>query len=101
MSREDVGTAINAMSDEAVRAQFEAGDLSALGDVSLDEKERQVIIDAARDFPEVEAFAMRVGKINFAAPPANVNFAANGRFGEALHYSFGNLAGPNIAGHMM
>lgn len=101
MSREDVGNAINAMADESVRAQIEAGDLSALGDTSLTDDERAVVIDAARDFPEVSGFAMPIGQINFAAAPGAFNFAANGRFGEASHYAFGKLAGPNIAGHTM
>ena len=102
MSRENVGTAIKAMDDEDVREKLAAGDLSVLGDLEFDEKEAAVVVDAARDFPDVSGFGFNMGSLNFAAaPPNQFNFARNGRFGEAAHYAFGKNAGPNIAGHMM
>jgi hypothetical protein len=102
MTRENVGIALNAMSDADVCEKVAAGDLSVLGDLEFDEKERDVLIDAARDYPEVSGYAFNLGSFNFAAaPPNGLNFAANGRFGEAAHYAFGVNAGPNIAGHVM
>ena len=105
MSRESVGAALNLMADDAVCTAVAAGDLSPLGDLDLNDDERSVVIDAARDYPDVEGFgagAFNYGALNFAAtPPAGLNFAANGRFGEASHYAFGTNAGPNIAGHSM
>jgi len=105
MSREDVGTALNLMADDAICSSVAAGDLSVLGDLDFNDDERAVVIDAAKDYPDVEGFGaskFSYGALNFAtAPPAGLNFAANGRFGEASHYAFGQFAGPNLAGHAM
>lgn len=102
MSRENVGTALNAMDDDAVRSAVAEGDLTVLGDLEFNDAERAVLIDAARDYPDTTGFSMNFGALNFSkAPPAQLNFAQNGRFGEAAHYAFGKFAGPNIAGHDM
>ena len=102
MARENVGIALNAMADPAICEQVAAGDLSGLGDLELNEKERDVLIGAANDYPDVSGFSFNFATLNFAAaPPAQLNFAQNGRFGEAAHYAFGKNAGPNIAGHDM
>jgi hypothetical protein len=100
MTRENVGIALNAMADPDVCEKVAAGDLSALGDLDFDDKERSVLVDAARDYPEVSGYAFNLGTLNFsAAPPTALNFADNGRFGQAAHYAFGRNAGPNLAIH--
>ena len=94
MSRENVGIALNAMSDGEICEQVAAGDLSGLGDLEFTDLEREALIGAAEDYPEVSGFSFNFS-FNFAAPPPpQTNFQENGRFGEALHYSFGKNAGP-------
>jgi hypothetical protein len=100
MTRENVGIALNAMADPDVCDQVAAGDLSVLGDLEFDEKERSVLVDAARDYPEVTGYSFSFATLNFSAPPpAMLSFADNGRFGQAAHYAFGVNAGPNLPGH--
>lgn len=102
MTRENVGIALNAMDDAEICEKVAAGDLSVLGDLEFDDKERSVVIDAARDYPEVSGFSFSFATLNFSKPPPPMmNFAANGRFGEAAHYAFGRNAGPNLPAHEM
>ena len=92
MSRENVGIALNAMEDGEVCEQIASGDLSALGDLEFDDKERGAVIAAAEDYPEVSGF--RSFSFNFSvAPPKGTNFVSSGRFGEVAHYAYGDLAG--------
>jgi hypothetical protein len=102
MSRENVGIALKAMEDDAVRSQVAAGDLSVLGDLEFNDAERAVVVDAADDFPDTTGFSFSFGALDFqSAPPKQLDFARNGRFGEAAHYAYGRFAGPNVAGHVM
>ena len=102
MTRENVGIALNAMADADICEKVAAGNLAVLGDLEFDEKERDVLIDAARDYPDVSGFSFSFATLNFSvAPPSTLNFAANGRFGEAAHYAFGRFAGPNLPAHEM
>ena len=58
MGREDVGAALQAMSDnEEVRDRVAAGDFTDLPDTGLTEAERAMVTAAAEDFPDVEGFA--------------------------------------------
>lgn len=93
MTRENVGIALNAMTDSDVCEQIASGDLSALGDLELDDKERNAVIGAAEDYPEVSAYSYSFS-FNFSkAPPSAMNFTSTGRFGEVAHYAYGDLAG--------
>lgn len=57
MSKEDVKRALEAFGDPEVRAQFEDGDFSALGEHELTDEEQTLVSDAAADLPEVAGFA--------------------------------------------
>lgn len=57
MGRADVGAALARMDDDEVRERIEAGDLSDLDDLSLDDAERTMVQDAAAAYPEVVGFA--------------------------------------------
>jgi hypothetical protein len=100
MTRENVGIALNAMADSGICEQVAAGDLSGLGDLEFDEVEREAVIGAAEDYPEVTAFSLSFGSFNFAVAPAQtISYADLGRFGQALHYSYGDIAGPVLSAH--
>jgi len=45
------------MDDDDVRRRIESGDLTDLGDLDLDESEREMVNGAALDYPEVVGFA--------------------------------------------
>lgn len=93
MTRENVGIALNAMADADVCEQIAKGDLSALGDIELDDKERTAVIAAAEDYPEVAGFSESFSFNFSASPPKTTDFAAMGRFGEVAHYAYGKQAG--------
>lgn len=99
MSRETVGKALNAMAEADVCEKVAAGDLSVLGDLEFDDRERKAVVAAAKDYPEVSGYAF--GRLNFSSnPPQGFNFEANGSFGEAAHYAFGKNAGPLATIHV-
>ena len=52
MAVDDVAQALIALNDESVRQRARDGDLSALGDLTLTDEERQLITDALAE-PEV------------------------------------------------
>jgi hypothetical protein len=57
MGRQDVGKALEALQDDAIRAQVTAGDLSSLESrTRLTEDERKLVKAAAEDYPEVQPF---------------------------------------------
>jgi hypothetical protein len=56
MSTEDVRRALEAIDDAEVRGRVAGGDLSDLGDLSLDEAETALVRGAAGDYPEVAGF---------------------------------------------
>ena len=101
MARENVGNALGQMADPELREKVAAGDVAALGYLEFNEAERDVVIAAARDYPEVSGFNM--GALNFGAPPpTGFDFTENGQFGVASHYAFGAHASPVIiGGHAM
>lgn len=57
MGREEVRKALEAMDDEAVRAQMAGGDLSAIEPAEITDEERAMIVAAADDYPEVAGFS--------------------------------------------
>ncbi len=86
------------MSDGEICDQVAAGDLSGLGDLEFSEIEREALVGAAEDYPEVSGFSFDFSFNFSAAPPTQLKFEDNGRFGEALHYSYGKNAGPALSG---
>jgi hypothetical protein len=101
MARENVGKALTLMSDPEIRDKVAEGDVAALGYLEFNEAERDVVIGAAKDYPEVSGFAL--GSLNFgSAPPQGFDFTENGQFGVASHYAFGANASPvTVGGHAM
>jgi len=101
MARENVGNALSQMADPEIRDRVAAGDVAALGYLEFNEAERDVVIGAAKDYPEVSGFAL--GALDFSsAPPNGFDFTENGQFGVASHYAFGANAAPVvIGGHAM
>lgn len=97
MSREDVGRALEAMSDEAVLQQVGAGDFSGLDGFELNDEERAILTDAASDYPETTGFALNA----YMGNPEGVS--ASSKFGIALNYAMHKpfLGGADIAGHDM
>jgi hypothetical protein len=89
------------MADPEIREKVAAGDVAALGYLEFNEAERDVVIAAAKDYPDVSGFD--IGSLNFGStPPSGFDFTENGQFGVAAHYSFGANAAPVIiAGHAM
>jgi hypothetical protein len=101
MARENVGKALTQLADPEIREKVAGGDVAALGYLEFNEAEREVIIGAAKDYPEVSGFAL--GSMNFnSAPPSGFDFTENGQFGVASHYAFGSNA-PSVilGGHAM
>lgn len=93
MTREAVGAALNAMADEEVRSKIAAGDLSVLDDDDLTDAEREILVGAAEDYPEVSGYSFNFS-FNFnAPPPRQFNYADHGQFGIAAHHAFGDNAG--------
>jgi len=89
------------MADPEIRDKVAAGDVAALGYLEFNEAERDVVIAAARDYPEVSGFDMNGLHFN-APPPPGFDFTENGQFGVAAHYAFGAFASPVIiGGHAM
>ena len=99
MSREDVGRALEAMSDESVLQQIGAGDFSGVEDLDLDADERAILTDAASDYPETQGFALNA----YLPNPAAFDFASMGKFGIAAQYALHKpiIDGKGIAGHDM
>lgn len=102
MSRESMGIALNKMRDSEICEQVASGDLSGLGDLEFTDVEREVLIGAAEDYPDVGGFGFDFS-FNFSAPPPKtVDFTTTGQFGEALHYAYGRNAGvAAIGGHRL
>jgi hypothetical protein len=97
--RENVGIALTKMADPEIRERVSAGDVAALGYLEFNEAERDVVIAAAKDYPDPEVSGFSFGSLNFnAPPPASFNFTENGQFGVAAHYAFGSFAKPVIVG---
>jgi len=101
MAREDVGNALKAMDDDKVREQIAGGGLEGL-DFDLTDDERDLVIGAAEDYPEVTGF----GTLPWQAPgqqsisPQLVGqLQATGRFGKAAAYAFGPSFDQNL-GHI-
>jgi|SRR5271165_3548627 len=101
MARENVGNALTQMADPEIRERVAAGDVAALGYLEFNEAERDVVIAAARDYPDVSGF--EIGSLNFgSSPPPGFDFTENGQFGVAAHYSFGsNAPSVIVGGHAM
>lgn len=99
MSREDVGRALEAMSDESVLEQVGAGDFSALDGYELNDEERAILTDAASDYPETTGFALNAYLAN---PVAILDSSRSSKFQFALDYATHKpLGGADIAGHQM
>jgi len=56
MSAEDLARGLRAIDEEAVRQKVAAGDLSAAGDLELNDEEAGLLRGAADDYPEVAGF---------------------------------------------
>lgn len=60
MSEEHLLQGIDALQDDEVRAKVSAGDLSAAGELDLDDEEQQLLLAVASDYPEVVGFGMNL-----------------------------------------
>ena len=99
MARENVGIALTQMADPDIRERVSAGDVAALGYLEFNEAERDVVIAAAKDYPDPEVSGFAFGALNFnAPPPSGFSFTKTGQFGVAAHYAFGSHASPVIVG---
>jgi len=58
VGKTDVKQALLAMDDEDVRSRIADGDLSDLDQLDLSPEEREMVKNAATDYPEVAGFAM-------------------------------------------
>ena len=58
MAKQDVGKALEAMGDDAVRAKMANGDFSDVPELDLSAEEREILRDAAGDYPDVAGFAV-------------------------------------------
>ena len=91
MAKEDVAKALQAMGDEAVRANMAKGDFSDVPGLDLNAEEQQLVRDAAGDYPEVagfafDAFTQAHGSGGGAGKP---NFdVVSEKFGVAVKYAF-------------
>jgi hypothetical protein len=57
MGKDDVRSALEAMDDDEVRSRLAAGDFAAVGGLELSDHERDLVQQAAADYPEVAGFA--------------------------------------------
>lgn len=60
MSVDDLVEGLRAIENADVRASVAAGDVSAAGKLELNDEERQLLIGAAEDFPQVLGFSANV-----------------------------------------
>ena len=95
MARQDVGQGLEALGDDEVRSQVTAGDFSGLPDLDLTDEERELLVGAAEDYPEVAGFALNAylklkGQKQGALPsgPAKLD-AGFGQFDIAVNYALG------------
>ncbi|MCU0270387.1 MAG: hypothetical protein MUF83_17315 [Acidimicrobiales bacterium] len=70
MGRQDVAEALRRLDDDTVRDHAADGDLADLSDLELDEDERMLVADAARDYPEVVGFAFGAFATQYSLLPA-------------------------------
>ena len=93
MAAEDVGKALEAIGDEALRQQVAQGDISGLPDLDLNEEERDLLIGAAADFPETESLPSDAA---LRSRPARPSTGKLGAYDLAAQYAFGQR--PNDLG---
>jgi hypothetical protein len=60
MGKDDVRRALEAMGDDGVRGRLATGDFSAVDGLDLSDHERQLVQDAAADYPEVAGFDVNI-----------------------------------------
>ena len=94
MAREDVGKALEALSDEDLRQAVASGNLEGLGDHGLTEDEKAMVVGAAADYPEASGFSFNFGS------PSKISTFAQDRLGAAANYAFGTQLGQGTLGNL-
>jgi hypothetical protein len=93
MGKGDVRSALEAMGDDEVRERMAAGDFSDVGGLDLTDHERQLVQDAAADYPEVAGFDMGSLGLQFQAGKDDIGKiqlgSTNPGFQNAALYGFG------------
>lgn len=76
MSKIDVGLALSAIDDEVTRRSVAEGDFSPIKDLELTDQEKDLVSEAAGDYPEVAGFSfdnwMNSGMLASKAAPGKV-----------------------------
>ena len=102
MAREDVGKALKAMDDDKLREQIAGGGLAGLEGLNLSDDEKEMVIGAAEDYPEVSGFGVMPWQASSSAkisPDMVGKLNATGRFGKAAAYAFGPGFDQDIGGY--
>ena len=91
MAKEDVAKALEAMGDDAARANLARGDFSDVAELDLSAEEQQLVRDAAGDYPDVAGFAFDafMGAHGSGGGAGKPNFdVVTEKFGSAVKYAF-------------
>ena len=94
MGAMDVGRAIDAMVDDAVRRRLSEGDFSAVEGVTLNEEEKSLVQGAAMDYPDAVGF----GSVVQSWGPNRTLEGLPLNFTNAVVYAQGDSGDPYIVG---
>ena len=90
MGKQDVTKALEAMGDDAVRANLAKGDFSDVPELELTAPEREIVRDAAGDYPDVAGFAfdafLGTQSAGSGGGAGKVSFDSFPKFGFAVEY---------------
>lgn len=92
MSTEDVRRALKAIDEPEIRDRVASGDGSALDGFDLSPEERELVVDAAGDYPEVAGFSFDT----FLAGPDTFEFPTDDPAGGVLRKVSGQRKYTNI-----
>jgi hypothetical protein len=95
MAPENVGKALEALSDEDLRQSVASGNLEGLGDHGLTDDEQSMVVGAAADYPEASGFSF-----NNLGAPSKISQFAKTPFGVAANYAYGAQVGQGVLGNL-